>query len=59
MLDTDDASGSFAVEAWRIRASWQAGVEHSQFLAFVVCTAIFAYFCGALSRARGAGAGAE
>jgi hypothetical protein len=34
----------FAVEAWRARAGWQAGVEHRHFVAYVVFTAIFAYF---------------
>jgi hypothetical protein len=34
----------FGVEAWRIRASWQAGAEHPHFLAFAVFTAIFLYF---------------
>jgi len=34
----------FAVEAWRIRASWKAGVEHRQFVAYAAFAVVFLYF---------------
>jgi hypothetical protein len=34
----------FGVEAWRIRANWQAGVEHRHFVAYVAFAVVFLYF---------------